>query len=262
MQNCCMVKTRFAQAIDTTLFVVGASFVVYAWVNKYVKLSWVSIIITGIVSFVAAKIIWSLCTKKYNKRNLKTQELKFAQNCIDYLALNPSCCQPLFLKIIQNSKKLGNFLIEGKDLYYFDYSSETTNLATITKIYNKLKSAKCQTCFLFTSSISPKAKSAIDSYQKIEWVADYDAYLMMKDKNTFPITEQKNAKLERKKWKNAIKMAFERKKAKSYLGYGILLLAISFILPYTILYCVVGTIFVLFALLCLILKNNKKPITQ
>lgn len=254
-----MIRSRFAQGLDTFLFVVASSLVVYAWVRKYIKLTWASIIITGIISFIAAKIIWDITTSKYNKRKLKTQELKFAQNCITHLALYPGEALPLFKKIITGSKVDGEFLIAGNTLYYFDYSAEQTTTATISKILQKLKTSKLDKCELFTSSVSSKAQEVLGTLNNINIVADYDAYIMMKDKETYPITEEKSAKMHKNRLKQVLNMAFSAKKVKPYLGYGLLLLFVSFIMPYTFLYCLIGTLFIVLALICLIKKHIKKP---
>lgn len=253
-----MIRSRFAQGLDTFLFVICSSLVVYAWINKYTKLTWLSILITGAISFVAAKIIWDVTTNKYNKRNLKTQELKFAQNCINHLALYPTESLPLFKKIIAGSKIDGDFLVTKDSLYYFDYSSEQTTTATISKVLQKLSSLKKDNCYLFTSSLSGKAQDILGSITNIKVVADYDAYIMMKDNQTFPITQEKSAKMHKNRLKAVVNMAFSAKKVKPYLGYGTLMLFVSFIMPYTFLYCFIGTLFIIFALIALIKKHAKK----
>lgn len=250
-----MLKSKFAQLIDMTLFILGFSLISFAWLNKYIKITWLSLVIIGLLSIIIAKCIWNMSIKKYNKKNLKNAELKYAQNCIDYLCLNPAAALPLFKQIISGSVKNGNFLVKNNNLYYFDYQSEQTTIATLSKIKNKLKQTKKTKCYLFTSAISPKSEKLLDA--DIIIVHDYDAYLLMKEKNVFPITQQKAAKIKKERLKNAIKSAISKKKAKPYFFYGALLIFTSFILPYSMLYCIVGSISITLGLICLCIKNNK-----
>lgn len=251
-----MIKSKFARIIDTTLFVVGVSIIAFAWINKYLKATFWSLLITAGLSFVMAKIIWNISTKKINKKNLKTQELKFAQNCIDFLALNPSQTLGFFNKIIDNSCINGEFLVCQNSIYYFDYSSDQTSTQTLAKIQNKLNGC-CSKAYLYSSKLSEKCAKLIGQ-TKIVWVQDYDCYLLMKEKNIFPITEQKSEQLQKHKFKQTLFAALARKKAKPYFFYGVLLLLTSFIMPYSLLYCIVGTLSIVMALVCLIVRNNPK----
>jgi hypothetical protein len=214
----------------------------------------------GLISFVIAKLIWNATTKKYNKQNLKNEELKFAQNCIDYLSIHPRECKQYFLSILPNSASDKDFIVCGKTLYYINYACEQVDTATIGKILEKLDEKKFDSCKLFCNNLSPKAREFIVSMQNITYIDSYNAYLLMKSANKFPITQQKNAKMQRAKWKNNIKMAFCRKKAKPYLIYGALLLATSFIMDYKFLYCFFGSVSVIFGIICLVIKNNTDQI--
>ena len=80
----------------------------------------------------------------------------------------------------------------------------------------------------------------------------------MKENNIYPITEQKSAKINKNRLKTAIKQSICKKKAKPYFLYGVLLLATSFIMPYSFLYCFIGSVSVIMALVCLLVKNQEE----
>lgn len=251
-----MIKTKFARIIDTTLFVVGFSIICFAWINKYIKISFLSLFITAIISFIIAKTIWDLSTKKFNKKNLKTQELKFAQNCIDYLTLNPNQTLSFFKTIIDNSAIKGKFLLSPNAIHYFDYCSDQTSTQTLCALQNKIDLTHTK-AYLYSSKLSEKCAKLI-TQTNVVWVKDYDCYLLMKEKQRFPITQQKSEQLQKHKFKQAFLQALARKKAKTYFFYGALLLLTSFIMPYSLLYCIVGTISIVMALICLLVKNNQQ----
>ncbi len=250
-----MLKTKFARILDTALFVLGFAIICFAWINRYLKATFWSLLITFIISFILAKVIWNISTNKFNKKNLKNQELKFAQNCIDYLSLNPSSVLTFFKSIIDGSTIKGKFLYCQNTIHYFDYSSDQTSTETLVKIINKLNNTYTKG-YLYSSKLSEKCTKLIENSNVI-WVQDYDCYLLMKEKNIFPISQQKSKKLDKQKIKQALLKVLARKKAKPYLFYGILLLLTSFIMPYSLLYCIVGTISVVLALVCIIVRNNK-----
>lgn len=250
-----MVKSKFAQFIDMILFIIGFSLISFAWINKYIKITWLSFIIVSLFSFIIAKLIWSKNTKKYNRAKLKNAELQYGEACINHLALHPDQTIPLFKKIITESVKNGNFLCKNDNLYYFDYSSEKTTTEVITKILNKLKHTKKQKCYLFTSALTDKASKLLP--QNIILVSDYDAYLLMKERQIFPIDKSESAKIKKHRIKNAIFSAISKKKAKPYLFYGTLLILTSFIMPYSKFYIVIGTLLIVLALVCLCVKNKE-----
>lgn len=247
-----MIKSKFARFCDMFLFVTGFGIVCFAWINKYIKRNFWSLFITALICLFMAKIIWNVTTKKINKKNLKTQELKFAQNCIDFLALNPQMATDFFKKIFENATAENNYLIVGDTLHYFDYSSDQTTLSTLAFLNAKTSKYKV---YLYSSALSEKCKNLI-CQTKIIYVCDYDCYLLMKEKNIFPISQQKNENLQKNKLKQSIYQMFARKKAKPYFLYGILLLFSSFFMPYSLLYCIIGSVSVIFALVCIIFRNN------
>lgn len=252
------MKTKFARFCDTAVFVIGTSLIVFAWVNKYVKLTLWSALITAVFSFILAKIIWNTSTLKHNKAALKNQELKFAQNCINSFALSPKKTLDFFNKLIDNSAIKHNYLVAPDAIYFFDYSSEETTLKTIVELNDLAK--QYSKCYLYSSNISEKSKQLL-SQTSIIWINDYDCYLQMKEKNLFPISEQKSDEMQKGKLKQTFALMLERKKAKPYFLYGVLLLATSFIMPYSLLYCITGTISIIFSLLCIICKNINKQLS-
>lgn len=249
-----MIKSKFARFFDTALFVFGVSIICFAWINKYLKATFWSLLLTSVVSFILAKIIWRLSTKKINKKNLKTQELKFAQNCIDFLTLNPQTTLTFFKQLFENSTIVDEYLEYENCLHYFDYSSDQTSTQTLAKLYQKALAGN-QKVYLYSSKLSDKCAKLI-CQTNIVWVQDYDCYLLMKERNIFPINEQKNEAIQKHKFKQSFMQALARKKAKPYFFYGVLLLFSSFIMPYSLLYCIIGTISIVLALICLIMRNN------
>lgn len=247
-----MVKSKFAQIFDTFWFIFGFGIICFAWINKYLKRNFWSLFITAILCIIVSKLIWSLSTKNINRKKLKTQELKFAQNCIDYLALNPSMVLSFFTKIFENAQIEDNYLIVDNSLHYFDYSTDQTTIKTLSFLNEKTQKYKV---YLYSSNLSQKCSNLLCQTQ-ITWINDYDCYLLMKEKQLFPISQQKNEKLQKTKLRQALYQMFARKKAKPYLFYGTLLLLSSFVMPYALLYCIIGSISIVFALICIIFRNN------
>ena len=247
-----MVKSKFAQICDTIFFVLGFSFVVYAWINKYIKINLLSFVLTVALSLVVAWIIWTASTNKINKKNLKTQELKFAQECIDYFCLHPKETLSFFCKILPSAKINGDFLTYENALYFFDYDNEETSTKTLAKIIQFSGNNKA---YLFSSNLSKRCQTLL-SQTNIVWVQDYDCYLLMKEHNTFPITQQPHNINKKQKLKNMFVQSIARKKAKPYFLYGVLLLLSSFFMPYSLLYCIIGSVSVCLSLLCLIFRNK------
>lgn len=249
-----MVKSKFARFIDTFVFFSGIFIVSFAWINKYIKMTLLSFFITFVISLIVGKIVWNLSTKNSNKKSLKMQELKFAENCIDYLSLHPANGLCFFNKLIDDSQIVDNYLVCNNTIHYFDYSSDQTTTNTLVKLTNKLKNG--EKAFLYSSKLSEKCTKLINQ-TSVVWVQDYDCFLLMKEKNLYPITQQINEKVKKQKIKQALLNSFTRKKAKPYFLYGLLLLFSSFVMPYSLLYCIVGSVSIAFALICILARNNQ-----
>lgn len=253
--NFCMEKSQFARFCDTVLFVLGIGIISFAWLNKYVKNTFVSLLITCLMSLVIGQLIWRIFTLNNNRKKLRSQELKFAQNCIDWLSLNPEKCLDFFAKLFENCKIEDGYIIYQNSIHYFDYSNDETTIKTIAKL-NKL-SENYDKIYLYSSKLSSKASKLIVQ-TNICHIIDYDCYLFMKEKNMFPISENRNQKIQKRKIKQTFLSLIERKKAKPYFLYGTLLLFSSFFMPYSFLYCAIGTLSIILALVCVVVRNTPK----
>jgi hypothetical protein len=121
----------------------------------------------------------------------------------------------------------------------------------VLESYAKIKNTSTKKLILCCQSYSPKASeiASVITEKNIVIFSEYDAY-----KNIFKPCEFvaptlfEQSKEKKNKLKNYLKIAFNKKRTKSYLSVSVILLFSSFILRYNIYYLVFATITTAFAL--------------
>lgn len=228
------------------------SLVCYAWLRKYTKSTFLSLAIVFVLSTLFACIILKVNFNSSNKLVQSNKDAIFQKQCFEYLSLNKSKCKHFFVGLLDIIKTSGNFFFDGKKVYYINYEDEQLSSKDICKIKNK----NYKDVIILSHQLTNPAKIACESFG-YKTLTKTEVFLLMKQKKSFPTEPTKTAKGILESLKNFAKNIFNKKKAKHYLLYGVLLLGISFIVPFTFLYCVFGTISIVFGLVCF-MKNPKE----
>ena len=117
---------------------------------------------------------------------------------------------------------------------------------------------------IFCNSYSLKAKeisSEIEGFEIILMDAA-NTYRFIKEFNMYPVIEIKTAKKTHRAIKVLYKTAFSRAKVKAYLFGAVIMLLGSFFVRYNLYYLISATVFLFFALICLIDFKFKKEIER
>lgn len=225
--------------------------VIYAWSIRYTRNIFISLCICLIVGITVAFILFSLNKKHIKQKLSNIKEVAQAQNCFNYFALNKKQSIRFFEKLFDATYAEDNFYTSNGKSYYIDFQTEIFT----TKELERLVEKDYSNLTVITHNISQMAKD-LSSSANIEFMEKEKLFLLMKEKNLYPIEEQKTAKIKNNKLKTLLNSAIERKKAKHYLLYGVLLLSISMLVPFTFLYCIFGSIFIIFGTICLFSKKE------
>lgn len=226
--------------------------VCFAWIRRYAKSLTISLLTTFGIAFVFAYIILKISLSKNKKLLLMHKDIAYADECFSYLSINKTACKTFFAKLLNPKQIIGNYYICNNTTYYINYQDEQLTNKNICAI----KNSNHKNITICAHSLS---QTAIQSCNKLNYAiqSPTDVFLLMKQKNIYPLPQTKSAKHIKNSIKNIIISAINRKKAKHYLLYGVLLLTISFIIPFTFMYCVFGTIFIIFGFLCYLIKPKE-----
>ena len=250
-----MVKSKLAQIIDTAVLSLSLALVSYVWLLRLLKNKAIAILISIIIALIIAKITWNISQKRINKHNLKQSELIFAENCIKYLSYNSKDCNIFFLKLLKPNQQIDNFFICENTIYYINYQDEELTLSYAIKIKEFCDNNSHKHIKILTHKISQKASELLSTIN-CETLSFDDVFLIMKSQNLYPIEKSKTAKTHKFNIKNIIFSLIDRKKAKHFFAYGVLLTIMSLFIPFTFWYCVMGAIFIILGVLSLVLKNK------
>ena len=246
-----MTRTKLSIVVDCMLATFCISLVCFAWLRKYINSIVLCLIITFALACIMAGILLKLSFKKNSKLVQSNKDIEFQKQCFEHLSLNKRDCEQFFAKLLDAKKLPGNFFASGQSIYYINYEEEQLSTKDICKIKNK----NYTNIIIFAHALTDSAMHACQNFG-YKPATKQEVYSLMKAKNEFPITQTKTAKSIKNWFKTKSKDIFNKKKAKHYLFYGVLLLIISFIVPFTFMYCVFGTMSIIFGLLCLF----KKPL--
>lgn len=250
-----MIRSKFAQIIDTIFLSIAIALVGYVWLIRLIKQKSIAIILSGLFAFTISKIIWNLTKKQSNKHNLKQKELIFAENCINYLSYNPSKCTAFFENLFSTDAQNNHYYIAENTIYYVNYKDEEIKLSNMLEIKEFSEHTGHLPIKILAHSLTKKAKILADNLHA-EFLSFDDVFVIMKNKNLFPISTEKTANLKKFDIKKLLISLFDSKKAKHYLGYGVLLIVISLFIPFTFWYCVMGSIFIILSILSLIFTSK------
>ena len=249
-----MEKSKLSTIIDTVLLSTSITLVCYCWLNKWLKNKLVSILISGIISFLVSKFTYDLYKKQINKHNLKKSEQVFAENCIKYFAMHPKNCIVFFHNIL-SGKIYKNCIITQKEIFYINYFDEiitTKQISELLEISNKNHNLPL---YIFAQNVTDKAKiAATENNMTIK--DRNDLFMIMKAKNKYPIENNNQPKKRKITIKMQLNNLIDRKKATHQLFYGILLISLSFIIPYSFYYIVFGTFFIIIGVLSIFIKHK------
>ncbi|MBQ8468651.1 MAG: hypothetical protein IJ542_02725 [Clostridia bacterium] len=247
------MRSRLAKIIDITISTTAVSIVCFAWIRRYIKNLPLSLCLTALAAFILFKTLSFLSKRISNKKEINLRDISFAKTCFDFLSVNKASAEQFFAKLLKAKKVSKNLFESENKFYYIDYSREEIKVEDICFVCSKDLSKPIE---IFSNSITSKA-SELANKLSMKFICTEDVFCLMKDNNLFPTEKEKTAKRHYFDIKNVLIVTFDRKKAKHYMLYGVLLIAISFVVPFTFWYCFAGTIFVSFGLICLIVSNRK-----
>lgn len=257
---------RYLSRITTSIIRVSLIFLLtIMWTNNIIKNSYVSITISASIS-IAAEIIISIILAKKNKSHKRTEkEQKQIEKTKTILLLTPK--QYVVDKIYdiykaENDceKYNGYILITDTDtIIYPIFYKENVDTSDIANVYNTAKEHNIKNinilCIQSSQSAATLCQQISDKNITISDInSSYENIIKSNlEKFDFDIklNEEKPHNL------NFIKQAmFDKKLTKNYIFSGILLIFASFFTKYYVLYEIMGSVMILFSLVCLFGKKE------
>ncbi len=255
------MRNIFAKVIDTVALGLGVLILLFCWIRFYTKETTLSFFIALIIA-VGAGVVFNLVVRKKESKILSTKEEQGKAQAF-LLALLGSTQKEIIDKFYEifilkgaNVEKREN----GLKIRYNSSQSEVHNtfivpifsmfLVNQNDILSVLKQAReneVSEIRIYAKAFSGEAKSFAKSIKnfQIELIEADKMYAEFAP-TSLPITldtsEKKFSRFE------LIKFALDKRRAKNYLLFGVIILLTSFLVPYKIYYLVMGSVLVLGAL--------------
>ncbi len=261
-----MTKSRLSIFFDTFLISTIICFLVYIWINRYLKNAFFSFFICIFAYILMFFIIFKNLTNKFNKSKLSKLDMDLSNKYFQFLTYSKSDHVIKYFENLLNAKYLKDNLFYN-DKFYF-YINIKTNLTPYDfHIANEfyLNSNKTLPLLFIGKSTTDEFTSLNNNSPNPYNVLLQDSiFLLMKKLNNYPVNVTiKNYKFDKlKKFKdNAIK-SFSKKHFFKFLFSGLSLITISIFIPFSLYYLFSGTLLLIFSIICLFSKNSNNNQTN
>ena len=260
-----MEKSRFGRFLDTTALAIIFYILVLSILGKYFIVVH-SLVLSLALTFVFIKIVLHFQNKKYEKLNIKKQELKLIKlTNIEVRKLTKKEQFYFFVKALGqdvittwNSFILVNNVVI-KPTLYINKITEENIFETYAQV--KLIKNKYEEVAILCNDYTPEAKSLAKTLdKKIVLLTPPAIYSVLKKYNYLPPLPEETKKV-RLTPRVLFQSSFVKKQAKSFIISGLLLYFTSLFIPYTTYYLITASILLLFGLTCLIFGKRENKLS-
>lgn len=221
----------------------------------------ISLALSITLSLLFALTYFFISKKKFNAKRLKNKETKSVEELM--IELNFFSKQNLystFTKAFQAQNKTvvkvnrGLYLKEDKTLIFLVFSFEGVSKEDVLKAYNMLK--KEDKCLIYASFCSPETEKFIERFGGVIKLENKkNIYSLLLEASLLP--KCTHILLDYNDTKKTFKNYFNKKNAKRFLSFGIILVVMSFFVYYKLYYLIFGIIFLIFSSVSLLFgKDN------
>lgn len=261
-----MNKSKLSIVFDTILIAFLTSFLIYVWLNRYIKNAKYSFFICILIYILMFFVIFKTLSKKYNLEKLKLRDQKSAEKYLHYFTYSSESLIKNYFEKLFNCHYIDNNLYKNKNLLlYINLKTKLTedDFHIANNFYHS-QNNKLPLIFICKNQSDDFANLIKNS--PAEYIVFYmqDLFLVMKEKNLYPTEiDVKNIKLNKfKEFKNQALTTLTKNHFFKFIFSGISLILLSMFFPYSRYYLFLGTILIILSIACLFNKNTQETNTQ
>lgn len=254
-----MSKFKIINLLDNLFLTIASFLIIFAWVNFYIRNLWISFIFGIIFTFAVMVLFQYLFSKKQTKIKLKNENLKNINDSFFAFRILPKSSK---IKLLSSCFDEGNTVSQFDDyllinssgkisLIIFSTHQERLEQPDLYKILESIENVHHDKIIIICETYNPNIKLKLFSNKEIELVNKEKLYHDYFVKfNQFPPTQNINKEVYKFDFIDFLKAFFIPQKSKSFFICGLILLFSSFILPYNYYYIVVGSMLIMFSIIC------------
>ena len=263
------MRSNFAKVLDSIILALVFSVLIYAWMRFYTKNTSMSIVV-GICSrlliMAVLNIIFYNREQKLNiNKTTKSNAEKLSLNllCSTQSEINAFFAQILdslgkikksknYLEIKENSAQNDLHSTMHSTLIFPEFNKENFTLEDLFRIIKTATKLNAKEIKIFAPTIDETVKTFAKQINnlKIDFVDKYSLYnnyIAGKFENSF--IEKIDISKPKINYAGLLRYAVNQKRARHYLLFGLLILLMSFLVPFKIYYLVLGSLLCLIALI-------------
>jgi len=253
-----MGKLKIISLFDKLFITISVFLIIYAWINFYIRDLWATLFLSLLFTSSCVFLIFYISKKKDNKKiSDKIYQKNVEENFLAFRLMTKNDKLSLLNNIIskhgETKQKNGCLLIETEDKIsqiMVATHIEKLNQFELVNLMQNLE-PKVNVLKILVSDFDRNLNTNLLKNLKIEIITKfklYDEYFNAN--NSFPDCSNLSNPKERKKFKEIMKNFFVYEKAKSYFFCGLILIFSSIILPYHYYYLIMGSVLLLFSIIC------------
>lgn len=255
-----MTKTKLSTMFDSFFISTTLSFILYLWINRYLKNAKISLFICIIAYILMFFTIFKKENSKYNLNKLKFQDQKLANLQLSFLIYSSDKINNDYFCKLLNCTHITNNIFENKQTYFYINLKTELNDFDFHFANNFYETTlKSKSLVFIYNKINDSFKNLIlNAPTKFEIFDFNNLFLFMKEKQLYPSSINiKNSRLKKLKlFKEKTLSSLTKKHFFKFFFSGISLLFISIFIPFSFYYMIFGTILLIFAIACLFCKHS------
>ena len=263
------MRSNFAKVLDSIISALVFSVLIYAWMRFYTKNTSMSIVVgicSGLLIMAVLNIIFYNREQKLNiNKTTKSNAEKLSLNllCSTQSELNTFFAKILdslgkirksrnYLEIKENSAQNDLHSTMHSTLIFPEFNKENFTLEDLFRIIKTATKLNAKEIKIFAPTVDETAKTFAKQINnlKIDFVDKYSLYnnyIAGKFENAF--IEKIDISKPKINYVGLLRYAVNQKRARHYLLFGLLILLMSFLVPFKIYYLVLGSLLCLIALI-------------
>ena len=261
-----MIRFSLIKLVDK-IFIAGALFlIIFAWFNFYTRNIWITFIFSLMITFALMFVAnYFLSKKRQGKESLKKVELETNKNFLIFKLNSKENKLKLLNEILSknhktelNKNRLTYSKENKKHLIVLATNHSQINNDILFDVLDEIDIVDIDVIEIVCNSVDTNLYTNIFKNKEIVFTTKKLLYLNYFLKhNLFPNGDHVNIEKPKMRFKDFINNIFIASKAKSYFFCGLILIFSSIILPYHFYYIVVGSMLLMFSIICKILPLVK-----
>lgn len=254
-----MSRFKFVNLIDKLFITICVFLLSFAWINFYVRNLQLTFVFSLFVTFSVCFIMFFIYNKKTTKKHAETAKTEQIETFSLAFKLLPSNEKLALLEQafdVKLNTRSEFFLTENNHIFTC-YNGKMLTENEYFAILSKAQNIGFNHLTIIVDDYERQIKLNLLKGKVVEIIDMKNLFAIVNKKSVKLNTENINLSATKFSWREFALNLFKPNKAKSYFLCGLVLLFSSVILPYNYYYIIVGSMLILFALICKILPKFK-----